>query len=79
MSYLSGYKKLTMADLEIGSLVDIYDDSSEVVLDIYDDVTFHTLSKDGVVMQYCINDVKSLRGHVDISKELKLIIDKIKL
>jgi hypothetical protein len=67
-----------MNDIKVGSLVsfNVYC-QYEVVIDVYDDIVFHTISSDGTVMQYNIDNIISIGGSIDIDRELDNIKSKI--
>ena len=71
-------QRVLMSNLKVGMLVNFHEgDNFEVVLDIYDDYVFHTLSIDGGVMQYDIRNVYSIGGFINIEPQIESIKSKL--
>jgi hypothetical protein len=80
MSFLADTKTLTVGSLVCTSeYCDAKFITYEVVIDVYDDIIFHTLDDRGQVMPYNASDVISVLPHgLAISAELASIREKLK-
>jgi hypothetical protein len=77
--HIMAQQKVSIGELKVGSMVrfDPDDSNCEVVIDIYDEITFHTYSSSGTIMQYNISDVDRVIGEINIDKILQLLKNKI--
>ena len=65
-------------NLKIGNIVEFDNNSHEIVIDIYDSDIFHSIDKNGSIMQYNTGDITNIVSFVDISNEINAIVQKLK-